>query len=203
MEPDGGKVRSLDMPGTQIARNRSGARKRPRVDDRDLARLRMVLGRLGRVIRQQSDDDLTHTQISLLFNIRRMQPVTAGDVAVAEGVTPPSITRSLSRLTERGLIVRRTHDDDGRVAVLSLTPEGEAECRRALRKRDEWLHDRLMELTQEEVDHLLEAVPLLERLCLPSLNGDSGVEPWGVPSEASSGEGSTGQLREPAPVAES
>ncbi len=158
-----------------LAAEASQARRtRTRVDAADLVRLRMVLGRLGRVIRQQSDDDLSHSQISLLFNIRRMQPVTAGDVAVAEGVTPPSITRSLSRLTERGLIVRETHSGDGRVTLLSLTPEGEAECKRALKSRDEWLHARLLDLSQDEVDHLFEAVPLLERLCLPALGPNGG-----------------------------
>jgi DNA-binding MarR family transcriptional regulator len=130
----------------------------------------MVLGRLGRVIRQQSDDEVTHSQVSLLFNIRRMQPVTAGDVAVAEGVTPPSITRSLTRLAERGFVVRKAHPGDGRAMLVSLTRKGEEECNRVLRIRDVWLHERLMDLNQEEIDHLLETLPLLERLCDPALS---------------------------------
>jgi DNA-binding MarR family transcriptional regulator len=98
-----------------------------------------------------------------------MQPVTAGEVAVAEGVTPPSITRSLSRLEERGFIVRKAHPGDGRAMLVSLTRKGEEECRSVSRIRDVWLHERLMNLTQDELDHLLETLPLLERLCDPAL----------------------------------
>jgi DNA-binding MarR family transcriptional regulator len=128
----------------------------------------MALGRLGRVMRQNvGGGSVTPTQRSLLFSIRRLQPVTAGDLASAEEVTPPSITRLLDRLERQALITREPHPTDRRVTLIKLTPAGAQECRRQLRDRDAWLAERLEVLQPRELEQLLQAVPLLERLCEP------------------------------------
>jgi len=134
----------------------------------ELARLRMTLGRLGRVMRQNvGGGSVTPTQRSLLFSIRRLQPVTAGELASAEEITPPSITRLLDRLEREALITREPHATDGRVTLIKLTSAGELECRRQLRERDAWLSERLQVLEPRELEQLLQTVPLLERLCEP------------------------------------
>ncbi len=131
---------------------------------KELTRLRMVLGRLGRVLRQQTDDDLPYALVSLLFTIERTEPVTAGDLAASEGVTPPAITRSLSRLRDMGLITREPHPGDGRAAMIRLTAEGRAQRRRILRGRDAWLSQHLRRLDAHELGLLVAAMPVLERL---------------------------------------
>ena len=128
-----------------------------------------MLGRLGRVLRQQTDDDLPYALISLLFNIERSEPVTAGDLAASEGVSPPAVTRSLNRLRELGLITREPHPGDGRASVIRLSAEGRAERRRILHSRDVWLSEHLDRLDSHEVELLLAAMPALERLCDPEL----------------------------------
>lgn len=145
----------------------AGARRT--VSRKELTRLRMVLGRLGRVLRQQTDDDLPYALISLLFTIERGEPVTAGDLAASERVTPPAITRSLNRLGELGLIAREPHPVDGRASMIRLTAEGRAERRRILQSRDVWLSNHLRPLNADEVDLLIAAMPVLERLCDPEL----------------------------------
>jgi DNA-binding MarR family transcriptional regulator len=137
---------------------------------KELTRLRMALGRLGRVLRQQTDDDLPYALVSLLFNIERTEPVTAGDLAAAEGVPPPAITRSLNRLSELGLISREPHPGDGRASMIRLTAEGRAERRRILRSRDVWLSEYLRRLDAHELELLVAAMPVLERLCDPELS---------------------------------
>lgn len=135
----------------------------------ELIRLRMVLGRLGRVLRQQSADGLSYPQISLLFSIERAQPVTARELAESESVTAPSVTRSFNDLAREGLVSREPDPNDGRAFLIRLTPAGEQECRRLRQRRDLWLSEHLDGLSADDIHLLLAALPALERLCDPAL----------------------------------
>lgn len=137
-----------------------------------LTRLRMTLGRLGRVLRQQTDDGLSYALISLLLTIYRLQPVTPGELALSEGVSPPSVTRSLSRLLDLGMVVREQDPADGRASLVSLTAAGLAERENLLRTREVWLSEHLRRLSHDEIEALLTALPALERLCDPELETD-------------------------------
>ncbi|BCB82819.1 MarR family winged helix-turn-helix transcriptional regulator [Phytohabitans suffuscus] len=153
-----------------VTRSTAGGRRNSRrIRHEDLVRLRMTLGRLGRVLRQQNDDGLSYALISLMFAIHRMQPATAGDLAAGEGVSPPSVTRSLNRLVELGLVAREADPVDRRNAVISLTAAGEQERQRILRSREVWLSDHLARLTDEQLHALLGVLPVLELLCDPEL----------------------------------
>ena len=134
-----------------------------------LTRLRMVLGRLGRVLRQQSVDGLSYPQISLLFAVERLAPVTAGTLATAEGVTPPAVTRSLNELDRSGLVVRAQDTTDRRVSLIHMTDAGRHECSRIRSSRDAWLAEHVNRLSPEEIAVLVSALPVLERLCDPAL----------------------------------
>lgn len=134
-----------------------------------LTRLRMVLGRLGRVLRQQSVDGLSYPQISLLFAVERLAPVTAGALATAEGVTPPAVTRSLNELDRSGLVVRAQDTTDRRVSLIHMTDAGHRECSRIRSSRDAWLAEHVNRLSPEEIAVLVSALPVLERLCDPAL----------------------------------
>lgn len=134
-----------------------------------LTRLRMVLGRLGRVLRQQSVDGLSYPQISLLFAVERLAPVTAGALATAEGVTPPAVTRSLNELDRSGLVVRAQDTTDRRVSLIHMTDAGRRECSRIRSSRDAWLAEHVNRLSPEEIAVLVSALPVLERLCDPAL----------------------------------
>ncbi|GIH27677.1 hypothetical protein Aph01nite_59870 [Acrocarpospora phusangensis] len=136
-----------------------------RISHEELTRLRMALGRLGRVLRQQNDDGLSYALISLLLNVARNQPTTAGDLAASEGVSPPSVTRSLNRLFELGLISREQDSADRRATRIRLTNAGMLERARILRSREVWLSGHLERLSAEELRALMDAVPVLERLC--------------------------------------
>jgi DNA-binding MarR family transcriptional regulator len=144
-------------------------KRRHAVRREELTRLRMTLGRLGRVLRQQNDDGLSYALISLLFNISRSQPVSAGELAETEGVTPPSVTRSLNRLIELGYVSRIPDPADRRAALIQLTPAGVRERQRVLRSREVWLSEHLERLNADELKALLAALPALERLCDPEL----------------------------------
>src|SRR4051794_34263875 len=82
--------RNVGMTTTAI---KAGARRT--LNRRDLTRLRMVLGRLGRVLRQQTDGEFPYALISLLCTIERSEPVTAGGLPAGERGAPPAGTRPL------------------------------------------------------------------------------------------------------------
>ena len=127
-------------------------------------RLRMALGRLGRMLRQQSNEDLPYALVSLLMAIHRTQPVTAKALAASEGVTPPAVTRSLHRLQELGLIVREPVLTDRWVQAIQLSELGQRTRTEMLHEREIWLTEHLARLTTKELASLLRALPALERL---------------------------------------
>jgi DNA-binding MarR family transcriptional regulator len=129
-----------------------------------LTRLRMTLGRLGRLLRQQNTEDLSYALMSLLFTIDRTQPITAGDLAQEEGVSPPSVTRSLGRLVDLGLVTRDPNPEDRRAAVIRLTDKGGRECEAIRNDREVWLARHLSRLSEEDVQIIVAALPALERL---------------------------------------
>jgi DNA-binding MarR family transcriptional regulator len=139
------------------------------MSDEDLTHLRMALGRLGRVLRQQTDEDLSYALTSLLFTIGRMEPATASDLAEAEKVTPPSVSRSLKRLEALNLIERAADPVDGRVTRVRLTKAGRKERAYILKARDVWLIEHLRQLDAAEIGMIMQALPALARLCDPEL----------------------------------
>lgn len=127
--------------------------------------LRLAVHRLTRRLRQERPTDgLTLTQVSALATVWRDGPLTAGDLAIREGVKPPSITRVLIALEESGLVVRAEHPDDARQVLVSATDKGDAVIAADLAARDAWLAQQLAGLTARERSTLERAAVLLERL---------------------------------------
>ena len=121
--------------------------------------------RLGRRLRaERVSTDLSLTQLSALGTLDRHGPLTPRELADHEKVQPPSMTRVLAGLKERGLILRTPHETDGRQHLVSLTADAKALLKEDRRRRDAWLAQRLAELTQEERDVLRAAAPVIERL---------------------------------------
>jgi len=67
--------------------------------------------------------DLTPAQISTMFRIRR-QPLAVTEVADALGLTTPTASHLVDRLTERGLVQRHHSPQDGRRRDVVLTDAG-------------------------------------------------------------------------------
>jgi DNA-binding MarR family transcriptional regulator len=90
--------------------------------------------------------------------------VTLGDLAVAERVQPPTLTRIASRLEEEGLVVRRTDTNDRRVTIVQLSRDGRRLLERTRTRRTAYLTQRLRGLEPEDLAILERAAPILERL---------------------------------------
>ncbi len=128
--------------------------------------LRISVMRLSRRLRNERDprDDLTASQLAVLGTLSRNGSMTIGDLAAAERVQPPSMTRTVGSLTDKGLVARSTHATDGRVVVVSLTEAAESVLAEVRRRKEAWLSRRLAELSAAERQLLREAAPILERL---------------------------------------
>jgi DNA-binding MarR family transcriptional regulator len=128
-------------------------------------RLRLAVMRLGRVMRQNAEPtDLTATLVSALSTVERIGPVTLGDLADAEGVQPPSMTRIVAKLQGRGLVTRRRDPHDGRVARLEVTAEGRRLLQRSRTSKNAFLARRLSRMSARDLETLAAALPILERL---------------------------------------
>jgi DNA-binding MarR family transcriptional regulator len=129
------------------------------------ARLRPSLLRLTRVIRsQRADMSVTLTQLSAMGTLQVRGPMSAGELAACERVQPPSMTKVLANLEERGLVRRDAHPGDRRQAIIAITEAGTALVLSERRIRDAWLAPRLSQLTPEERALLRNVIPVLDKL---------------------------------------
>jgi DNA-binding MarR family transcriptional regulator len=89
---------------------------------------------------------------------------TLGELAAAEQVRPPSMTRTVRGLEEAGLAVREPDPTDRRIAWVRATPEGERVLREGRARRVASLAARLQALDAEELAALERAAALVERV---------------------------------------
>jgi DNA-binding MarR family transcriptional regulator len=135
------------------------------LDAADLAaRFRQALMPLVRRLRTNVEEGMTPTLMSALASVSRLGPVTLGDLAAAEKVSPPMATKLANGLEERGLVSRRGCTDDKRVTRLELTKEGRSLLDRSHGRRNAWLAQRFDKLSEAERVALAEAVTVIERL---------------------------------------
>ncbi len=131
--------------------------------------LRMSVSRLARRLRAERytkglEPDLSDTQLAALAALERHGQMTPGELAEHEKVQPPSMTRVVAVLEERGLVMRAPHATDRRQVVLTATASGQALVHQSRQLREAWLAKRLHELTPEERATLRAAAPILEKL---------------------------------------
>jgi DNA-binding MarR family transcriptional regulator len=134
--------------------------------DAEVARLRVALARLARRLRQEAMavDDVTPSQVSAMASLGVLRQATLGELALAERVQPPSMTRIVAKLEESGYVTRSVDADDRRFVRVALTPAGEEFLERSRTRRDAYLASRVAELEPRDRSVLVDALPILERL---------------------------------------
>ena len=143
---------------------------RTRTDAGLATALRISVSRLARRLRAQrttsgmTEAVLSETQLAALSALEVHQAMTPGELAEHEKVQPPSMTRVIAVLEERGLVIRSPHASDRRQVVLRATEQGKEVVRQSRRLREAWLAQRLRELTPQERTLLRQAAPILEKL---------------------------------------
>jgi DNA-binding MarR family transcriptional regulator len=124
-----------------------------------------AISRLNRRQRQARPvGELTQNQISVLTSLELAGALTPRELADAERVAPPTMTKVLARLEERGLLARTPHPSDGRQVLLSATPAAREVLAEQRRAKDEWLTRVLAGLPAGERDTLHRAAEILNRI---------------------------------------
>jgi|ERR1035438_3357022 DNA-binding MarR family transcriptional regulator len=89
-------------------------------------------------------------------------PMALGQLAAAEQVKPPTMSRIVAALQQSGLARIKTDAADGRRILVSPTTKGKALLRVARDRRVELVAETLGKLTASELDLLLKAAELME-----------------------------------------
>ena len=126
---------------------------------------RIAVGRLGRRLRQEkAEHELSDAQFGVLALLHREGPRTLGELAEAERVRPPSMTRTVGCLVDDGLVERLPDPSDGRVTRIRATALGSELVLDVRRSRDAWLVARLRELDPAQRRLLQDAAALLREV---------------------------------------
>jgi DNA-binding MarR family transcriptional regulator len=117
--------------------------------------------------RLRAEDDvmgLSAPRLSALSVVVFAGPVTLSDLAAAEQVRLPTISRLIKDLEAEGLVRRLKAGDDARVQRVAATVKGKKLLHEGRRRRVSRLAAELAALSTAERERLGEAAELMERL---------------------------------------
>jgi DNA-binding MarR family transcriptional regulator len=135
------------------------------ISQADLAvRLRLVIARTARRLRQEAAEELSPSQGAALATIDCHGPLTPSELAVRERIQRPTATRVIARLQEMGLVDRTQDPVDRRSFVVALTPAGRDLLERVRTRKNAYLARRLRDLDADERATLDRAAAILERV---------------------------------------
>lgn len=117
---------------------------------------------LRRVRREDEASGVSAARLSALSVLTFRGPVTVGELAEAEQVTAPTISRIVDGLERAGLARRQAASSDRRSVTVHATPKGKRLLQRARRKRIERLAADLGQLSSAELAVIERAAELIE-----------------------------------------
>lgn len=119
---------------------------------------------LRRLRREDDASGLPAPQLSALSVIVFGGPVTLGQLAAAEQVRPPTITKVVAELEADGLVTRETDPADRRIVRVSATARGARLLHEGRARRVASLAESLRGLPAKDRASLERAVPILEQV---------------------------------------
>ena len=128
------------------------------------ARLRRAVTHLHRRLRQNSLGGTSPAQASALSTVERLSRPSLGELAAAEQVQPPTITRVVRDLVALGMLDRLGDPDDRRCVRVTLTARGRRELATIRPRKNESLERTLAALSPAERSRAGRLVDLLETI---------------------------------------
>jgi DNA-binding MarR family transcriptional regulator len=128
------------------------------------ARLRVVIARSTRRLRQEGGRDLSPALFAALATIDHHGPLTPSEIAERERVTRPTATRFIAKLHARGLVGRTGDPADKRSSLIAITDEGVALITQWRTRRTAFLSRKLEQMSAEDRATIERAVELLEEI---------------------------------------
>jgi DNA-binding MarR family transcriptional regulator len=146
----------------------------PRDPDAVRAQVATVLARVApRVTRRirPTRAELAAGHFSTLGTLHRFGPLKPGELARVERVSAPTMTRIVTTLEDRGLVVRTQSDEDARCVTVTLTGEGEQMLAAARADQAAALAEVLVALDDAQVAAIAAALPALEAVARAASSG--------------------------------
>lgn len=116
---------------------------------------------LRRLRREDAGSGLNAPRLSALSVMVFAGEVTLGDLAAAEQVRPPTMTRIVDALAELGLAEKRTNANDGRSTLIRATAKGKKLMLAGRERRVRALLRQLAQLKTGERETLEKAMGIL------------------------------------------
>lgn len=124
--------------------------------------------RLLRLVRaQDTASGVAPARLSALSVIVFGGPVSLRDLARAEQVRPPTMSRIVDALEHHGLARRRTDPRDGRAVQVAATKKGSALLKKGRQRRVKFLASYLTKLEDAELGHLKRALEAIQNALRP------------------------------------
>jgi DNA-binding MarR family transcriptional regulator len=121
--------------------------------------------RLLRSVRKADQSSgLNAPRLSALSVIVFAGPITLGELADAEQVRPPTMTRIVQALDKQGLVTKRVDATDRRSVALTATIKGKKLLIQARRRRTQALARRIGQLSVRERSILDGGIDVMEKL---------------------------------------
>ena len=140
------------------------ARRGLNESERIAEQLHSVAIHLLRKLRKEDEGSgLNAPRLSALSVIVFGSPVTLGDLATAEQVQPPTMSKIVNALEEQGLVIRSKADRDGRKTYLSATSAGRKLLLAGRERRVRTLAKEIGKLAGKEREVLEGAAEILKR----------------------------------------
>ncbi|MEV5964850.1 MarR family transcriptional regulator [Kribbella sp. NPDC051952] len=108
--------------------------------------------------------DMSLTSAATLATLDRTGPRRITDLTAIEGVTQPAMTALVRVMEESGLVERRGDASDKRVTLVCLTEAGAAYVRTRRQAGVHAFEQLIGELTGDEIEALVAALPALKHL---------------------------------------
>ena len=111
----------------------------------------------------QEECGLTLSEWRIMSVVASFTPIASKDITRVTTLNKVAVSRSISRLTEDGLIERTVSDNDNRMQYLSLTREGRQRFRKARQVFERWSDSLLGDLGSDEVRQLKQTLMKLRK----------------------------------------
>jgi DNA-binding MarR family transcriptional regulator len=119
---------------------------------------------LRKLRKEDEGSGLNAPRLSALSVIVFAGPITLGDLAAAEQVRPPTMTRIVNALEEQGLVLKKQNTNDARSTLLSATSTGKKLLMEGRARRVRTLAKQIAALSREQRAALQEATEILKEV---------------------------------------
>ena len=111
----------------------------------------------GRTYTCLDGEMITSSQLSMLFTLNQLGPITAQNLAKQLALTPGAVSQTIDALRARGYVERTARTDDRRVSDLKLSSNGLEQLEAIERERHGFIMDIVHDLSDEELSLLVQA----------------------------------------------